>query len=181
MKYLIYICSFLMFTGLYAQEKPVDKMKETKVKTTKTKKDGKVVENKVKVITTTEQKVTTDPKLKDQRDSPRIKSPIKVTEQVVIDNDKDPFYDKMNKTVYYKNEDNPFAFKTSTQGFIISSSDNPNYATARRLITKNYYLLTTDTNYGVGYFDGEGNFVYEYFDEEEGKIVVRTFSSSDSE
>jgi len=56
MKNLIYAFSLLMVTGAYAQDKPVDKVEETKVKTIKVNENGKIVENKIKVTTKKEQK-----------------------------------------------------------------------------------------------------------------------------
>merc|ERR1711974_90033 len=87
MKYLIYAFSLLMVTGAYAQEKPVDKVEETKTKTIKVKKDGKVVENKVKVTTSKTQEVMTTPKDSSTINNKRVFPKVKVTKTISEDLD----------------------------------------------------------------------------------------------
>ena len=84
MKKLIIAFSLLMVTGAFAQEKPVDKVKETKVKTIKVKENGTIVEKKVKVTTKKEQEVMTDSSYKGTIDAPRVFPDVKVTKTVSI-------------------------------------------------------------------------------------------------
>ncbi|WP_299336604.1 hypothetical protein [uncultured Psychroserpens sp.] len=178
MKHLIYVFSLLMITGAYAQNKPVDRVKETKVKTVKVNKDGEIVENKVKIVTTKEQEVKTDPDYKGTIDAPRVFPKVKVTKEISIDNDRDPFYDSKDTMMYYNKSDNRFAFKSNDKGFIIFEENEKPFGLAIQSTNKQYYLLDLNTNSGVGYFDKKGNFIVEYYNKDTGMMIVEAFEVS---
>ena len=175
MKNLIYAFSLLMVTGAYAQNKPVDKVEETEVKTIKVEKDGKIVEKKVKVTTKKEQEVMTDPNYKGTIDAPRVFPKVKVTKTVSIDNDNDPFYDTKDTLVYYLKNDNNYAFKSNDKGFMMFTEADKPYGMAIRSSNSQYYLLDMNEYSGVGYFDKKGNFVIEYYDKDTGMTIVEAF------
>ncbi|MBR9913808.1 MAG: hypothetical protein GYB32_03105 [Algicola sp.] len=175
MKYLIYTFSLLLVTGAFAQEQPVDKVKETKVKTIKTKKNGKTVENKVKVTTTKEQKVMTDPSYKGTIDAPQVFPDVKVTKTVSIDNDQDPFYDSEDKIVFYNKKDKNYKFQSNKRGFLLSDANNERVGKAMRSSNSQYYILDINNYSGVGYFNKDGNFIVEYYDSDTDMMVVEAF------
>ncbi|WP_299228196.1 hypothetical protein [uncultured Psychroserpens sp.] len=178
MKNLIYAFSLLMITGAYAQNKPVDKVEETKVKTIKVEKDGKIVENKIKVTTKKEQEVMTDPNYEGTVNAPRVFPEVKVTKTVSIDNDNDPFYDSKDEIIYFTNNDSKYAFTSNESGFLMSDDNNKMFATAVRSSNSQYYILDINNYSGVGYFNDEGNFVVEYYNSDTKMLVNEEFKSN---
>lgn len=178
MKRIIYVLSLLMVTGVYAQEKkPIDKTKQTETKTVKVKKDGKTIENKVKVTTTKEQAVVTKPKKNSEIDNNRVYPEVKVTKTISVDNDNDPFYDSKDKIVYYTNTDGKFAFSQDDKGFNIMDANKKSMGYAAKSAKNAYYILNTDNYSGVGYFNDQGDFVVEYYNAELGMLVEKEFKT----
>lgn len=181
MKNLILVFALLIGTSIYAQDPVKDKMKETKVKTIKVEENGKMVEKKVKVTTAQEQAVKTKLNTDHYENSTRLETPVKVTKTVSIDNDKDPFYDSTIDFVYYTSKENNYKFTRNDTGFVIMTSDGSEdslFGNARLTSNNAYYLLNTDDYSGIGYFNAEGDFVVEYYDETLKAMVVQTFGQS---
>ena len=202
MKTLIYIGAFLFCFTALAQEKteekketetktevktekkktnPKDIVEETKVRTMKVEKNGEVDEKKVKVTTKQEQEVKTELQKEHHENSNRVDSPVKVTQSVALDFDNDPFYDSESKSVYYSNQDNEYIFTRNDDGFTVNLNDDSNdsvYGNARLTSANRYYLLKTNDYSGIGYFNADGSFVVEYYDETLDAMVVRTFEIS---
>lgn len=199
MKSIMYIAAFMFCFTAFAQEKtektkkaenktevkkedPKDVQKETEVKTIKVKKgEGKVEEKKIKVTTTKEQTIKSEPIPDHYENSKRVETPIKVTQTVFVDLDNDPFYDTKSKVVYYTNKDKEYVFTRDDDGFVVSF-DNENedviFGKARLTSSNRYYLLKTNDYSGIGYFNADGDFVVEYYDETLDAMVVQTFKSS---
>lgn len=178
MKNIFITTALLIFTAGLAQNNPVDKMEETKVKTMMVEKDGEMIETKVKVITKKEQEVMTNPAQKDQRDADRYLPATKVTKTIMIDNDNDPFYDNKTQLKYYSFNDVKYAFKADETGFKLITQDGDNevvFGNAVRSSMNNYYIVTLDDFAGIGYFDDNGNLVVEYFDRELNVLVTERF------
>lgn len=188
MKYLMYIAAFLFCFTAFAQEKtdtknnnPKDVVEETKVKTMKVEKNGKVVsEKKVAVTTKKEQEVKTAIEPDHYENSTRLDTPVKVTKTVKIDSDNDPFFDSETTMVTYKMNDQDYAFTRNDAGFIITfnGEDATVYGNARLTSLNGYYLLNADNFSGIGYFNSEGNFVVEYYDETLNAMVIQEFEES---
>lgn len=181
MKYLLNIAVLMLFAGTYAQDKPVDKMQETKVKTVMMEKDGKMVESKVKVVTTKEQTVMTNPEQADQRDADRFLPPVKVSKTIMIDNDNDPFYEAETQLRYYSLDGLKYQFRNSENGFeiaVINGDEEVLLGSAVRSQINSYYFITIENMSGVGYFDEEGNLVVEYFNPESNSIIMKKFEDS---
>lgn len=181
MKYLLNIAVLLLFTGMYAQENPVDKMQETKVKTMMVEKDGEMIETKVKVITKKEQEVMTNPAQKAQRDADRYLPPTKVSKTILVDNDNDPFYDNKTELKYYSFNNVKYAFKADETGFKVSKIDGEKeikYGTAIRSSMNNYYIVTLDDFTGVGYFDENGSMIIEYYNTDLNDLVSVRFDEA---
>ncbi|WP_152611309.1 hypothetical protein [Psychroserpens mesophilus] len=177
MKYLIYAFSLLMVTGAYAQNKPVDKVEETKTKTIKVNKDGKIVENKVKVTTSKTQEVMTTPKDSSTINNQRVFPKVKVTKTISVDNDNDPFYDTTDKVIYYTDENGKYLFTSNKKGFTMSDAESNDIGFAARSTNNEYYILTMDNYSGVGYFNEAGNFVVEYYNADLEMLVTKEFKS----
>ncbi len=180
MKNLIYIFSFLMITGAFAQEKkPIDKMEETKTTTTTVNKNGEVVsENTVKVTTKKEQAIKTVQREGNTPDGDKVDTPVKVTQTIQINRNSDPFYDVTDKTVYYNYNDEQFTFTSDNNGFLMTSPQNSSYGEARKSASNHFYLMTIKGNPGVGYFDHKGNFVVEYHDTANNVMIMESYEMS---
>lgn len=178
MKKLILIMSCLTFGILSSQN--VDKQKTTKVTTVTDTINGKAVERSVKVVTEKEQLIKTDPSDAGKIDADRVFPPTKVTKTFYIDNDNDPFYDKVKKVKYYEMDGETYAFKSSDSGFLISSIDDEKNekasGSANKSLRTPYYVITSSKFDGVGYFDDNNNFVIEYYDGREKKLKAVEFS-----
>lgn len=178
MKIKLIILSFLMTLGMNAQEKPVDKITETKTRIINVMEDGKMVQRKVMVRTTKEQIVKTDPAYKGTIDAPRVLPPKEVTKVIYIDNDYDPFYDSKTKIEYIKDDGVRYSFNPTNFGFNIIEVDTDKVlGTAKFSIYSDIYLLDTENYNGIGYFKNN-KFVVEYYDED-GTLVVEKFKDSE--
>lgn len=177
MKNLIYAVSFLMVTGVYAQDKkPIDKMEETTTtKTTINKNGEKVSENTVKVTTKKEQEIKTEQREGNTTNGDKVDTPIKVTKTIEINSDSDPFFSANDKTVYYNYNDDKFTFTSGSNGFLMSSSENPSYGEARKSASNHFYLMTIKGQPGVGYFDSNGNFIVEYYDKDNDAMIMESY------
>ena len=95
----------------------------------------------------------------------------------MIDNDKDPFYDKVTKVKYYNMGDKKYAFRAEGNSLNMSyivDEEEVNIGKAIRSQRNNYYVISSKEMNGVGYFTKENDFVLEYYDQEsdDTKIVV---------
>ena len=77
-----------MFVSVQAQKENKDKIVETKTRVINVKEDGKMIEKKVMVKTTKEQKIKTDPKYKGKLNAPRVLPATKVSKVIYIDNER---------------------------------------------------------------------------------------------
>lgn len=149
---------------IFAQE---DKLVTTQVKKQTVVENGEVINKKVKVITEKTQKVKFDESQKHQLNQNRVPAPIAVTKTFMIDNDKDPFYDKVTKVKYYNMDNKKFAFRAEGNSLNISLMENEEEVTIGRAVRSkfnNYYVITARDMNGVGYFTKDNDFVIEYYD-----------------
>ncbi|MBC8753138.1 hypothetical protein H2O64_00540 [Kordia sp. YSTF-M3] len=94
-------------------------------------------------------------------------APIAVTKIFMIDNDKDPFYDKVIKVKYYNMDNKKYAFKAEGNSLNISyfqGDTEVQIGKAVRLNYNNYYVISSKEMNGVGYFTKDNDFVMEYYD-----------------
>ncbi|MEZ4802604.1 MAG: hypothetical protein R2797_07495 [Gelidibacter sp.] len=180
MKNLILIAALLMITSVFAQEKkPIDKMEETTTtKTTVNKNGKKVSESTVKVTTRKEQEIKTVQRKGNTPDGDKVDTPIKVTKTIQIDSDSDPFYDVTDKQVFYTYNGEKFTFASDNNGFSMSSPSDTSYGEARKSASNHFYLMTIKGHPGVGYFNGDGSFVVEYYDKDKDAMVMETYQMS---
>ncbi len=170
-----------MLTSTYAQDKkPVDKMEETETTTTTVNKNGKKVsENTVKVTTKKEQEIKTVQRKGNTPDGDKIDTPVKVTKTIEINSDSDPFYDVKDKVVYYSHNDEKITFSSDNNGFLMSSPNHGPYGEARISASKHFYLMKIKGQPGVGYFDSNGNFIVEYYDNSKDVMVMESYEVSE--
>ncbi|EDP97522.1 hypothetical protein U8527_04195 [Kordia algicida OT-1] len=175
MKKLIAAAFLLSGMIVFAQN---DKIVTTKVKKQTVVKNGEKVDKKVKVITTKTQEVKFDKDQKHQLNQDRVPAPIAVTKVYMIDNDKDPFYDKVTKVKYYNMDNKKYAFSAEGNALNISYFENDkevNVGKAVRSKFNNYYVISSKKMNGVGYFTKDNDFVIEYYSPTENDTKIMMF------
>ena len=175
MKKLIYASFILLISYGFAQEAPVDKIEETKIRTVEFNQDGNTITNRVRVNTMKEQLVLTDSSFESSTNADRVFPKVKVTKTITIDNDNDPFYDSEATIQFYILNDDTYEFKANNNGFTIFKTNLDPFAAATRTNSGQFYLLEMDEYTGVGYFDEDSNFVVEYKNSETGLNITEKF------
>lgn len=164
MKKLIIAAILVTGTFAFAQN---DKIKTTKTTKTTVVENGEVINNKVTVVTEKTQEVKFDNTQKHQLNQDRVPAPIAVTKIVMVDNDKDPFYDKLIKVKYYNKDNKKYAFKAEGNSLSISYFEGETEVQIGKAVRSkynNYYLITSEEMNGIGYFTKDNDFVMEYYD-----------------
>ncbi|MCF7560727.1 hypothetical protein L3X39_08760 [Sabulilitoribacter multivorans] len=180
MKNIIYVCALLLCTSsLMAQEKPKETKEETEVKVVKIKDGDKTTEKKVKVVTRETASVKLNEKDKNKVNQDRVNTSTKVEKMVMVDNDNDENYDVLSKETYYKIGDKNYLFKPSDRGFDIAfNKDKAMFIPVEKALNTNangHYLVNGESYTGIGYFNKEGNFVIQYYDNEKDSIETKTY------
>lgn len=155
-----------------------------KVVTSTVKKDVKISEKgvpyatKVKVVTEKTEENKFDPAQKHQLNQDRIPSPVSVTKTVMIDNDKDPFYEKSVKIKYYTYKGRKYSFNVEDNSVLIHYNlDDNDIVSARAFKSRNnrFYIINGAEFNGVGYFNTEGDFVIEYYNKVTNDTEIAVF------
>ena len=81
----------------------------------------------------------------------------------------------VSSSSYYTMDNTKYQFVTDPAGYRISTPDNTNYAIIRKAANNNYIYKTKDMT-SIGYFDANGNFVVESYDEKTDRMVIETFT-----
>ncbi len=156
------------------------------VKTTKVEKSQKVDKNgvkydtKVKVVTEKSQKAKFDPNQKNKLNQKIVDSPITVSKTIMVDNDKDPFYDTKTKVIYFKYKDVKYDFLINQNDLLITYKlDDKNITSAKALksINNNFYIVEGNDFNGVGYFNNHGDFIIEYKNKKSDKLEYAIFET----
>ncbi|CAM1366758.1 hypothetical protein [Tenacibaculum soleae] len=156
------------------------------VKTTKVEKSQKVDKNgvkyntKVKVVTEKSQKVKFNPNQKNKLNQKIVDSPITVTKNIMVDNDKDPFYDTKTKVTYFKYKQVKYDFLINQNDLLITyklKDKDITSAKALKSINNNFYVVAGNDFNGVGYFNSQGDFIVEYKDKKSDKLEYATFET----
>src|SRR5690606_12732090 len=178
MKTIMYVGVLLLFSSVYAQEKPKNVSEETTVKTVKVNDGKKITETKVKVNTREEQELKLAEADKNKTDQELVTSPVKVTKTVSIDLDNDPFYDTAYQERAFTFGENNYNFTRNDAGFHILSKKadaSTQIGSAYRSSLKNYYIFESEGKTGIGYFNSKGNFVVEYHDKGQNGLKVEEY------
>ncbi|WP_411767508.1 hypothetical protein [Winogradskyella sp. A3E31] len=177
MKNIIMILAIFSFIGMNAQEKPKEVVKESKTKIIKVKVNGKIVEKKIKVSTTKTNDVSLKASDSNKTNQSRnTDGPVKVSKEIMIDNDDDMSFDEKVNYSYVDYNGDIYNFTPMNNGFAIENSvENSLMANARKSINKDFYMINTDEYSGIGYFKGN-KFVIEYYDKDEDILVVEEYN-----
>ena len=184
MKNLIYtgLAVLVISTSAFAQNKNKEVKEETKVKTTKIKDNEKTVENKIKVITRENSEVVLDKKDEFKTNQQRIQSPSKVEKMVLIDNDDDMAYDLITKDTYYKLGNEKYVFMPNKKGFDIAFDNNEDkfvkMGKAIHAHKSDHFIIKDKNKTGIGFFDSEGNFMVQFYNDSNDKIESKTYYMS---
>lgn len=181
MKKLVYtMAALLICSTAMAQEKPTEIIKETKVKEVKYKDDDKTKEGKIKVVTKETSTVKLDADDANKVNQARVPADKKVTKTVMIDNDADKAYDILTSETFYISADKDYKFSPNESGFMMALSDNQNefveIGTAWNTHSPGSYIVKGETYNGIGYFDKDGSFVVEYYDDDSESIKTMKYN-----
>lgn len=102
-------------------------------------------------------------------------TPTQVTSTTVVSGDGVPT--QVNSTSYYTMNNTRYQFVSDPLGYRISTPDNSNYAVIRKAANNSYIYRAKDMT-SVGYFDANGNFVIETYDEKTDRITVETYTKA---
>lgn len=179
MKRTIFAFAILICGTAMAQEKPTEVKKETAVKKVKFKDEGETKEGKIKVVSTETSNVKLDSTDTNKINQDRVAARKKVTTTVMIDNDTDSAYDILSTETYYINADKSYKFSPDESGFMMALGNDKNefveIGKAWNSKKSGSYVIKGKTYSGIGYFDKNGNFIVEYYDEDSESIKTETF------
>ena len=180
MKNIIYAFALLVCSTAIAQEKPSEVSEEVEVKTVEYKNGDATTEKKVKVITRETSNVKLDKKDKNKVNQDRLKATKKVEKMVMVDDDADNDYDTLSKITYYVIGESEFMFTPNNRGFDIAfNNDKKKFVNSQMALktgAKGNYIVRGEAQHGIGYFDVDGNFVVEYYNEDTDAIEVKTYN-----
>lgn len=160
MKRIILIMALAAFSSAFAQE---NKNKKTETTTTKTYvKDSKGVEVDTKEVTKSEnQVIALNDKSSDNTNFSTVMLPSEI-----------------DSNVNYTNNDREFSFQAQDKGYkMMAIKDNTSneFATIRPSSQKGYYIYSENGENSFGYFNQNGNFVVERYDEDKDAIVTTVY------
>lgn len=173
MKTLAIITMLTLGLSLNAQ---VNKNVTEETKTTKvTVNDG----SNPRTVTKTEKKESTQNiELKDANSKKLNKdiqqTPVQVNSSTTISGDGIPTQ-QTNSTDYYELNGQRYMFVSDKTGYRISSPDNKDYGILRKTSNNNYIYRSKERT-SVGYFDANGNFVVETYDDKTDGVTVETYT-----
>lgn len=101
-------------------------------------------------------------------------TPVAVTTSTTISGDGIPTQE-IDRSSYYTLNGQRYQFVTDKTGYRVISGDNQNFGTMRRT-SNNNYIYRSGTTTSIGYFDKDGNFVVESYDDKTDGVTVQTYS-----
>lgn len=84
---------------------------------------------------------------------------------------------QVSSTSYYTMDNTRYQFLTDNAGYRISSPNNTNYAIIRRT-SNNSYIYKTQDRTSIGYFDANGNFVVESYDDKTDSMTKQVYTKT---
>lgn len=101
-------------------------------------------------------------------------TPVAVTTSTTVSGDGIPTQE-IDRSSYYTLNGQRYQFVTDKTGYRVISGDNQNFGTMRRT-SNNNYIYRSGTATSIGYFDKDGNFVVESYDDKTDGVTVQTYS-----
>lgn len=156
------------------------------VKTTKIQKKQSIDKNgvkyntKVKVVTEKSQTTKFDPNQKNKLNQKIVDSPVAVSKTIMVDNDKDSFYDKKIKVKYFMYKDVKYGFLINNNNLLITyklEGKDIEFAKALKSENEKFYMVKGNNLIGKGYFNEQNNFIIEYKNKKSGKKEYATFKT----
>lgn len=174
MEKIIYICLLLLAGPIWAQETPKNISEESTIKIIKTNNGEEIVEKKIKVTTRAEQHIEFAEQDENKRDKTIVDSPVKISRTVEVGTNN--AYDSKTEIEYFEFAGEQYRFKKVDTGFLISlSSGEGSKGRLIKLQKENHYLYQNGSNVGVGYFNDNGNFTIEIYDENTKNLKSQDF------
>lgn len=134
-------------------------------------------EEKKQIVKTDRTQSTQDIELKDAESKKLNKdvkeTPVKVTKSSTISGD-GIATQKLGETTYYSMNGRNYMFVSDKAGYKISTPENLDYGVLRKT-SNNNYIYKTDERTSFGYFDGNGNFVVETYNNDTDGVTVETY------
>ncbi|MDG3582107.1 hypothetical protein [Galbibacter pacificus] len=173
MKSLILSTVLILATSFaFAQNKDV--LEETVTKTTTVKDNKGEEQSQQSVVVRKEQNINLSEADRNKINQERVASPVKITKhETIIDGNVQTVLDN---NASFTCEGVECDFSPSNQGFIIGGNDNTLKATSYKS-SSNDFIVETEKGNGIGYFDSNANFVIEYYDKDQNKIVKRVYTA----
>ncbi len=185
MKNLAYALAILICGTAMAQEKPTEVKKETEVRTVKYNDGDTTREGKIKVVSKETAHVKLDKTDANKVNQDRVAATKKVQTTVMIDNDKDTAYDVLTKETYYINANDEYKFSPDESGFMIALNNQKDefveIGKAWMTHAPGRYIVKGEVYDGIGYFNEDGSFVIEYYDEASKSIKSKTYREKQPE
>ena len=97
-----------------------------------------------------------------------------VTSSTTVERD-NGFNAKIGQISNYQMGGNGYIFVTDKTGYRIATADNKDYGKLRRT-SNGQYIFRTKTGTSVGYFNANGDFVVETYDDKSDGIMVETYT-----
>ncbi|MFS4481883.1 hypothetical protein ACKGJY_02615 [Hyunsoonleella sp. 2307UL5-6] len=172
MKNTIYILALFICGTAVAQEQPSEVTEEVKIKTIKQNNGKNVTEKKIKMVTRETSNVKLDDSDAEKINQNRVNATTKVEKKIMVAKNSNNFK-TLSKVTYYTVGDSNYMFTPQNYGFDVANNQDSKYTTiAKAWITKanGSYIIKGETLNGVGYFDKNGNFIVEYFDDTSNSI-----------
>lgn len=161
MKKIAFILALATFSMSYAQENKNEKKETVVTKTTVQNSKGEEVSTKA-VTKTEEQVIALE------------RSDANMTNQNIT-----MLPTKVDTNVTYSNDGVDYSFEAQNKGFKMMSRDDVNnsedFAILRPSSQKGYYIMSQDGVSSFGYFNQNGNFVVESYDETSDSIVTTVY------
>jgi len=183
MKKSIYILALLICGTAIAQEKPSEVKEEVKIRTIKKKNGEDVTEKKIKMVTRETSNVELDESDAKKINQKRVGAATKVEKKIMVAKNSGNFK-TLSKVTYYTLGDNKYMFTPQPYGFDLANEEAENKFTtiAKAWVTKanGSYIIKGETQNGVGYFDKDGNFVIDYYDEQSDSIKSTMYNNYDN-
>lgn len=175
MKTIVTTLAIFFALNIQAQNKNI----QTEVKTTVTTiKDSEGEKKLVKSeVTKEEQKVGVEVEKEKAgtKNIPMANNPVEVTTATAINTDGKTKVVDVERSTYYMNNGKRYEIKSDEGGYTMKVPDEK-YNAVLRKTSNNNYIYYNKNKYALGYFDAEGNFILETYNNKSDKVTVEKYT-----